>query len=142
MAKKGGRQCVHWSKLKEAHGGRVSRGDVVDADLRCGRKERQLVRMGGFGNTNQKYGKGGCRYGCVHSWIYTYKNKAGKMRTGCYRGDPKLRISSLKAIGVTNHDIPVYVGKKAGSAQDRFRGYGVWQVFNGEGRVWGQGGFW
>ena len=102
--KKSGRTCVHWSRLKAAYGGRVKRGDVVEADLRCGAKGRQLVRMGGFGNTNQKYGKGGCQYG----WLYEYKNKAGKMRTGCYRGDPKLRVSSLRARGVTI--IPKYKG--------------------------------
>ena len=88
----------------------VKRGFQLDADLVCG-KQRDYVWMGKVGNTGQfgaKYGKGGCKYG----FRYEYKNKHGKMRTGCRKTGPKLRISAIKREFGDKAIIPVYAVKK------------------------------
>ena len=89
------RKCVHWARFAKANGMPIrKRGFKVEADLACGKK-RDHIYLGKKGNTGRygaKYGKGGCKFG----WRYEYKNKAGKMQTGCKRKGLKLRISSIK----------------------------------------------
>ena len=89
------------------------RGFQVDADLVCG-KQRDYLYLGKTGNTGTygaKYGKGGCKYG----WRYEYMNKKlGKMRTGCRRKGPKIRISAIKRVIGDRAIIPTYAVKPRG----------------------------
>ena len=88
------RRCVGFGRFAKANKMPKTRGFKADAELVCG-KPRDYIYLGRVGNTGRygaKYGKGGCKFG----WRYEYKNKAGKMRTGCKRKGLKLRISSIK----------------------------------------------
>ena len=104
------RRCVGLGRFAKANGMSVKRGFKVDSDLVCG-KQRDYIYLSKTGNTGTwgaKYGKVGCKYG----FRYEYKNKAGKMRTGCKKKGPKLRISAIKNNFGDKAIIPVYAVKK------------------------------
>ena len=103
------RQCVGIGKFAKVNGLPRKRGFRVDADLVCG-KQRQYLYLGKTGNTGKYRAKGG-RGGCKYGWRYEYENKDGKMRTGCRRKGPKIRISAIKHHIEDKAIIPTYAVK-------------------------------
>ena len=106
------RKCVGLGRFAQVNKMPRGRGFVADADLVCG-KPRAYTYLGKVGNTGQfgaKGGKGGCKMG----WRYKYLTKHGKMRTGCRKRNPHLRISAIKREFGDKAIIPVYEVKKRG----------------------------
>ena len=104
------RRCVGLGRFAKANEMSIKRGFKDDARLVCGKK-RDYVYLSKTGNTGTwgtKYGKGGCKYG----FRYEYLNKHDKMRMGCRKKGPKLRISSIKTHIGDKATIPVYAVKK------------------------------
>ena len=105
------RKCVHWARFAKAHGMPIrQRGTKLESNLVCG-KPRDYIYLGKKGNRGRygaKYGKGGCKYG----FRYEYLNKHDKMRMGCRKKGPKLRISAIKNNFGDKAIIPVYAVKK------------------------------
>ena len=121
------RQCVGIGRFATADGIPRKRGFKVESDLVCG-KQRGYIYLGKKGNTGTygaKYGKGGCKFG----FHYKYKNKAGKMRTGCKRKGLKLRISALKT-HVPTAVIPTYAVKPRGPRKRTMDRTSIWQTFH------------
>ena len=106
------RRCVGLGRFAKANGMSVKRGFKVDAKLVCGKK-RDYVYLSKTGNTGTwgtPRGKGGCKYG----FRYEYKNKHDKMRMGCRKKGPRLRISAIKHSFGDKAIVPVYEVKKRG----------------------------